>query len=236
MFTAKRALLQHFPIRCKKEILPKRLHLLVRMNGQDSKTRTVLKVGGSLIEVAADLIAYLVAAHVDTLVVPGGGPFAQTVRNYTGRIDETTAHWMAILATNQYGFYLASSGAPLVEDLRAVERGIQILLPFRVLYERDPLPHSWNATADSIAGWIAYQLKADLVIATDVDGIFSANEMILTIAASDLTSETCVDALLPELLEKYALNCIIVNGRHFQRVVNAIRRRSTIGTTIVGRK
>jgi hypothetical protein len=206
------------------------------MKGQDSRTCTVLKIGGSLIEVATDLIAYLVAAHIDALVVPGGGPFAQTVRRYAGRIDETTAHWMAILATNQYGFYLASSEAELVEDLRTVECGIRILLPFRVLRERDPLPHSWNATADSIAGWVAHQLNADLVIATDVDGIFSANEVISTIAASDLTSETCVDSLLPELLEKYELNCTIVNGRQFQRVADAIRGRSTIGTTIIGRK
>jgi hypothetical protein len=109
-------------------------------------------------------------------------------------------------------------------------------LPFRALYERDPLPHSWNATADSIAGWVAHQLNADLVIATDVDGIFSANEVISTIAASDLTSETCVDALLPKLLEKYELNCTIVNGRQFQRVVDAISGHNTIGTTIIGRK
>lgn len=206
------------------------------MSAQDSRTHSVLKVGGSLIAVAADLIAYLVAAHVDALVVPGGGPFAQTVRHYAGHVDETTAHWMAILATNQYGFYLASSGAALVEDLRAVECGVRILLPFRVLYERDPLPHSWNATADSIAGWVAHQLNADLVIATDVDGIFSASGVISTIAASDLTSETCVDAFLPELLVKYELTCTIVNGQHFQRVLDAIQGRDTIGTTIIGRK
>jgi aspartokinase-like uncharacterized kinase len=236
LLTVKGPQLQHYSIRCTKEILAERPQVSIRMNGHDSSTQTVLKVGGSLIEVATDLIDYLVAAHVDALVVPGGGPFAQTVRHYAARTDETTAHWMAILATNQYGFYLASSGAELVEDLRAVERGIRILLPFRVLYERDPLPHSWNATADSIAGWVAHQLNADLVIATDVDGIFSANEVISTIAASDLTSETCVDALLPELLEKYELNCTIVNGRQFQRVVDAISGHSTIGTTIIGRK
>ena len=236
LLTVKGPQLQHYSIRCTKEILAERPQVSIRMNGHDSSTQTVLKVGGSLIEVATDLIDYLVTAHVDALVVPGGGPFAQTVRHYAARTDETTAHWMAILATNQYGFYLASSGAELVEDLRAVERGIRILLPFRVLYERDPLPHSWNATADSIAGWVAHQLNADLVIATDVDGIFSANEVISTIAASDLTSETCVDALLPELLEKYELNCTIVNGRQFQRVVDAISGHSTIGTTIIGRK
>jgi hypothetical protein len=206
------------------------------MSAQDGRTHVVLKVGGSLIAVGADLIAHLVAAGVDALVVPGGGPFAQTVRQYAGRIDETTAHWMAILATNQYGFYLASSGAALVEDLRAIERGVHILLPFRVLYERDPLPHSWNATGDSIAGWVAHELNAELIIATDVDGIFSASGVISTITASDLTSETCVDAILPQLLTEYELNCTIVNGLHFQRVLDAVQGRGTIGTTIIGRK
>jgi 5-(aminomethyl)-3-furanmethanol phosphate kinase len=196
----------------------------------------VLKIGGSLIDVAADLIAHLVGAHADILIVPGGGPFAQTVRRYAGRVDETTAHWMAILATNQYGFYLASSGAALVEDPMAIERGVRILLPFKVLYERDPLPHSWIATSDSIASWIAHQLNTDLVISTDVDGIFSADGIISSIAANDLTSTSCVDALIPELLSKHKLNCTIVNGRCFQRVLDAIQGRETIGTRIIGRK
>jgi len=206
------------------------------MNGQNTKTRAVLKVGGSLIKVAEDLISYLVAAHVDVLIVPGGGPFAQTVRNYTGHVDETPANWMAILAMNQYGFYLALSGVALVEDLRAIESGVRILLPFRVLYERDPLPHSWIVTSDSIAGWIAHQLNANLVIATDVDGIFIDNKLVSRIEAATLREETCVDAFLPHLLDIHNLDCTIVNGQHFQRVRDAIQRHDTIGTTIVGRK
>ncbi|MGZ4883675.1 MAG: hypothetical protein ACXV2A_07255, partial [Halobacteriota archaeon] len=67
MLTAKELLLQH-PIRCKKEILAERLQVSVRMNGHDSRTHTVLKVGGSLIEVATNLIVYLAAARVDALV------------------------------------------------------------------------------------------------------------------------------------------------------------------------
>lgn len=206
------------------------------MRTSKSNVPGVLKIGGSLIAVAIDLIAHLIEAQADILIVPGGGPFAQTVRRYGGRVDETTAHWMAILATNQYGLYLASSGAALVEDPMAIEKGVRILLPFKMLYEHDPLPHSWNATSDSIAGWIAHKINTDLVISTDVDGIFSANGIISSIAASDLKSTSCVDALIPELLSKYKLNCTIVNGRCFQRVLDAIQGRDTIGTSIIGRK
>ena len=58
--------------------------------------RTVLKLGCSLISVSKDLINYLIEAHVDALVVPGGWPFAETVLRYTAHIDETAANWMAV--------------------------------------------------------------------------------------------------------------------------------------------
>lgn len=199
-------------------------------------THTVLKVGGSLIAVSKDLINCLIEAHLNVLVVPGGGPFAETVRRYASRIDETAAHWMAIVAMNQYGFYLATPRATVVESISALQQGTNILLPFRMLYENDPLPHSWNATSDSIAGWVAHQLHANFVIATDVDGIVLANKLVPRIEARELLTETCVDTFLPQLLDTHHLDCTIVNGQHFQRVVDAIRRRCTIGTTIIGRK
>jgi aspartokinase-like uncharacterized kinase len=197
---------------------------------------TVLKVGGSLIAVSKGLMSYLVEAQVDVLVVPGGGPFAQTVRRYADQLDKTATHWMAILAMNQYGFYLSTPGAAIVEDLYSLAHGTSILLPFKMLYENDPLPHSWNATSDSVAGWVAHYLNANLVIATDVDGIVLANNLVSRAEACELTAETCIDAFLPELLVKYELNCTIVNGRHFQRVLDAIQGRDTIGTNVIGRK
>lgn len=199
-------------------------------------THTVLKVGGSLIADSKDLISYLIGAQVDVLVVPGGGPFAQTVRHYSDQLDKTATHWMAILAMNQYGFYLATPGATIVEDIHLLANGTSILMPFKMLYENDPLPHSWNATSDSVAGWVAHYLNANLVIATDVDGIVLANNLVSNVEARKLTAETCVDAFLPKLLDMYSLNCTIVNGQHFQRVLDAIQGRDTIGTNVIGRK
>jgi 5-(aminomethyl)-3-furanmethanol phosphate kinase len=199
-------------------------------------THTVLKIGGSLIAVSKDLITCLLDAQLDVLVVPGGGPFADTVRRYSDRINATTTHWMAILAMNQYAFYLTAPGANMVEDTNALQRGINILLPFKMLYESDPLPHSWNATSDSIAGWVAHYLNANLVIATDVDGIIFAKKLVAHVEAPELKEETCVDALLPRLLEMLNLDCTVVNGQHFQRVLDAIQGHETIGTTIIGRK
>jgi 5-(aminomethyl)-3-furanmethanol phosphate kinase len=197
---------------------------------------TVLKIGGSLISVSKALISFLVDARVNALVVPGGGPFAETVRRYKAHLDDTAAHWMAVLAMNQYGFYLAAPEVAVIEDISTLKEGISILLPFKMLYKHDPLPHSWNATSDSIAGWVAHQLNANLVIATDVDGIVLSNKLVSRIEAPKLSEETCVDAFLPNLLDLHNLDCTIVNGRHFQRVRDAIQGHDTIGTKIIGRK
>src|SRR6185295_6562433 len=92
------------------------------------------------------------------LVVPGGGPFADAVRRYDDRVGlrATTAHWMAILAMDQFGWALGDliPGAVLRQDLGPVRAGaVSVLLPYTVLRERDPLPAAWDVTADSIAAW-----------------------------------------------------------------------------------
>jgi len=198
--------------------------------------RSVLKIGGSLIEVANDLLQFLTNASVDVLVVPGGGPFADTVRRYSESLDDTAAHWMAILAMDQYGFFISSTGMNITDVINDDVNGVSVLLPFREVFAWDPLPHSWDVTSDSIAAWIAHRINADLIIATNVDGIRLGDSIVSSVRASDLIFETCVDSFLPRLLVGYATNCTVVNGRHFERVVDAIKGAPTTGTIIRGRE
>jgi (4-(4-[2-(gamma-L-glutamylamino)ethyl]phenoxymethyl)furan-2-yl)methanamine synthase len=136
----------------------------------------VLKVGGGLLahpEALSRVLAVVPCARGRVLVVPGGGPFAETVRDAYGRgeIDDETAHWMAILAMDQYAELLRSrvDGGVRVETLdearAAAARGaVPILAPSRWLREADPLPHSWDVTSDSIAAWVAGEAGAREVI------------------------------------------------------------------------
>jgi aspartokinase-like uncharacterized kinase len=194
----------------------------------------VLKLGGSLLEIAHDLVLYLLKRELNVLIVPGGGPFANIVRYYSRSLTDDAAHWMAVLAMEQYAFFLAGgTGCRLVDDIIDVPRGVSTLLPFKLVYENDPLPHSWDVTSDAIAAWIAGNIEADLVVAKDVDGIYINDELVRIIRASELRVETCIDKTLPKLISKYKLNCTIINGAYFNRVTDALCGNDVIGTKVV---
>ena len=108
---------------------------------------TVIKVGGGLSATPGALEAVCAALGAAgrrhrLLVVPGGGPFADAVREFDRRqpLSPDAAHWMAILAMDQYAHVLADRipGAVMVEEAGAVngvlgEAGIAVLLPSRCL-------------------------------------------------------------------------------------------------------
>lgn len=133
----------------------------------------VIKVGGSLARepgLARRLgpVDGLRARH-RVVVVPGGGPFADVVRAQYARhaLDESAAHWMGILAMDEYAHLLTDvlRGAILARgpgDIASAldEGNLPVLAPYEWLRAEDPLPHSWSVTSDSIATWVAGRLGA----------------------------------------------------------------------------
>jgi aspartokinase-like uncharacterized kinase len=145
---------------------------------------TVVKVGGGLsatpgaLDVVGAALAALGRRH-RILVVPGGGPFADAVRAFerAERLSADAAHWMAILAMDQYAYVLAERiPAALIEEPGAAatalgQAGVAVLAPYRWMRAADVLPHTWGATSDSVAAFVAGALDAErLVLIKPVDG------------------------------------------------------------------
>jgi probable H4MPT-linked C1 transfer pathway protein len=138
------------------------------------RTTVIVKVGGGLLTHVEHLDRVLVAiADVArthrVLIVPGGGPFADVVRDVDARLGlgQDAAHWMAVLAMDQYAQLLASrlSSGVVVSSRAEIEAAhvrsqLPVLAPSAWLSAADPLPHSWDVTSDSIAAWVAGELQA----------------------------------------------------------------------------
>lgn len=204
--------------------------------------RLVVKIGGSLRDRGREVIEILIKLSHDSeakiVVVPGGGVFADLVREHSKEISQDTAHWMAIHAMDQYGLYLADgSSVQLFEDLGKIgdSKGTFILLPYMIMRQLDPLPHSWDVTSDTIAAWVANEIGAEFIKLTDVDGIFLCGSLQEEIKAEELIGKrTCIDRELPKFLMDNAMNCTVLNGKYPERITDAIIKREFIGTVILG--
>lgn len=206
----------------------------MRQAGKSAKDHTtsplIVKVGGSLYNQIPNLIPVLIASERPLLIIPGGGPFADLVRGV--QTDNDTAHWMAVLAMEQYGLFIASFGIPTTEVITNPQK-TTVFLPYRYFRLNDDLPHSWDVTSDSIAAWVAYVLHLDLLLLKSVDGIF-INGIFQEQVTRPTDSDTIDPFLIPFVIEK-SIKTTLINGSQPERVQKYLRGklvpRTEIGTT-----
>jgi (4-(4-[2-(gamma-L-glutamylamino)ethyl]phenoxymethyl)furan-2-yl)methanamine synthase len=148
----------------------------------------VVKIGGSLLAHPDELDRVLADVRSASrkrriLVVPGGGALADAVRDVDRRmhVGDDAAHWMAVLAMDQYAHVLLSRmpRTVVVDDRRGIAEALTsgalpVLAPSRWLRAVDPLPHSWDVTSDSIAAWICGHVGARQLLLIKAPGATGA--------------------------------------------------------------
>jgi aspartokinase-like uncharacterized kinase len=203
----------------------------------------VIKIGGSLAEDPEGLRALCnklseLAKKYEIIVVPGGGRFADVVRDFDQRftLSRSISHRMAILGMDQFGLLLSditpnSYALHRLENAKRLSKAkkVPIFLPSHLMFQRDPLENSWDVTSDSIAAYVASRLHvAKVLLVTDVDGIFTKDPkkhsdatLIEKLSAEELlkfNQRTSVDRFLPKLLLESQIDCYVVNGKHPERI------------------
>ncbi len=127
----------------------------------------IVKLGGSLftsprLHIWMQSLQHA-AVQTPIIVVPGGGPFADTVRvaQQKHTFDDETAHHMALLAMKQFGLILLalSPGARSYQhpESHRPEAGLHIWLPDSSVMDVSEIPRHWQMTSDSLALWLAQQ-------------------------------------------------------------------------------
>ena len=109
----------------------------------------VIKVGGGVLARADTFDAVMaeisLASREAALLVPGGGPFADTVRDVDRQVglSDDAAHWMAILAMDQYTHLIASRlpNGEIVHGPDEIESALErrrtpVLAPYQLVARR----------------------------------------------------------------------------------------------------
>ena len=200
----------------------------------------VVKLGGSLLG-AAELRPWLqtLAQHSDgrVVIVPGGGLFADAVREAQGAsgVDDRLAHRLALLAMDQYGWLLSGLCPDLVvasSELEIAERGWQhraiVWLPSRMALADDTIPASWSVTSDSLAAWLARTVAAERLVL-----VKSALSAVRMAPAAQLSAAGVLDPAFEEF--SAALQCPIhvVHKSVHRAFADALARGAEMPGTLV---
>lgn len=166
----------------------------------------VVKLGGS--NAAAPELALWLNAIADAVcpvvIVPGGGPFADHIREAQRRLvfSDRAAHAMAILAMEQFGHLLLDrderfTPARTLSDIRSsLQKGRPVIwLPAPLALWTNELPASWDTTSDSIAAWLAVGLGCHSLLLVKQSDTVQPGATVL-----QLTKDGIVDAGLETLL------------------------------------
>jgi dihydroneopterin aldolase len=199
---------------------------------------TVVKLGGSFAfsPVLADWLE-MVARNVGHLVlVPGGGPFADAVREAQPKMgfDDAAAHHMALLAMEQYGRALVSlnDALALAPSLAAIRRllsarKIPVWAPTGMVLGRADIPSSWDVTSDSLAAWLARKLRARrLLLIKQIDPPADP------IGADDLVRRGVVDRAFVASLRACGVEASIIGPAQHAAAARALGRGEVIGSRI----
>jgi len=199
---------------------------------------TVVKLGGSHAFSAhlAGWVAAIAGCAGDVVVVPGGGPFADAVRDAQPRIGfgNDAAHHMALLAMEQYGCALASlNGAFACADsadamAHALDAGqVPVWMPSRMALAAADIGASWDVTSDSLAAWLAGRLSArQLLLVKHVS--FGA----ATISSPELIAHGIIDKAFAEFLKAANVPAAVLGPADHALLAEIIKRGSAAGTRI----
>lgn len=200
--------------------------------------KQVVKIGGSLFpDNAIKLVNKL--KNTNSLIILGGGEFANLIRKYDSYLSFSSevTHYTAIDCMDIIAKLVNDKveSARLVYSIDEAQKvSDKNLTPiFAVsdfLKKEDPFECSWDVTSDSIAAYVSHILNANLLIVTNVNGIYTrepseeGSKFIDKIDAKKLLTfeESSIDLKLPSLLIEFGTNCYVVNGMYPERVLSLI--------------
>lgn len=175
----------------------------------------VIKLGGSLSENdrIGGMLDIVARASRRAVVVPGGGIFADTVRQSQDGLNfsDEAAHRMAILAMHQYAEVLMDlqprlTGADSIAAIRAVWRSgrLPVWLPLKMCASDDKIPADWSITSDGLAARLAERMRCSTLVLVKSRRVESGQ------TAAQLARQGIVDPVFPRIAKRAGLSWQVI--------------------------
>lgn len=186
-------------------------------NNKKEKALWVVKIGGSLLgspELEHWLGLFVKFSDGNIIIVPGGGVFADAVRDAqkVSKISEACAHKLAVLAMDQFGLLLANMNPDLVVartemeiDERTWQHRCIVWLPSQMVLADDSIPKSWDVTSDSIAAWLAEKVNAQHLVLVKSDKPEGAELNLRIMSESGIVDQAFSDFVLNKTFGRWML-------------------------------
>ncbi len=177
----------------------------------------VLKLGGSLLATGrmGPLIELVRKAKRPVVIVPGGGAFADQVRQSQKAhgFDDATAHRLALFAMHQMANVIASRAphvmtAATPQDMAAAgaHGAVPVWVPSAMVAADPEIPKSWDMTSDSLAAWLAARLGTPHVALVKSCAVDPDEPL------AGLTAAGIVDPLFGGYAERHGLNWSVIGA------------------------
>lgn len=181
----------------------------------DNDRMKVIKLGGSLLNTGQffDCLKHIAKTNEQTVVVCGGGLFANQVRKAQKiwHFDDVAAHEMAILAMQQVAimcqnlcpqFVIASSVSSIQNN------HFVIWSPDITVLNAEKISATWNITSDSLAAWLATRTNAEKLV------VVKACDVNSDLAVAELMKRFIVDLAFEEFVKdaKFEWDVVSVKG------------------------
>jgi aspartokinase-like uncharacterized kinase len=143
---------------------------------------------------------------------------------------DSTAHRMALLAMEQYGWMLVDIQPGLILARTVVElfqalsnNNIPVWLPSAMIAGNAEIPESWEVTSDSLAAWLARCLGAERLVLVKSCPL-PEGEMDMAV----LSRTGIVDAAFTGFVDAAAFDVWLVNREDYARVSSQINKYTSV--------
>lgn len=191
----------------------------------------VIKIGGSLYgsSYLQQWLDQVAASKQPIIIVPGGGPFADQVRDAQKQhpINDADAHHMALLAMAQFGLLLRGLQPRLTPYHFSKGESInsqngKVWIPSKHLLNEPDISQSWDISSDSLALWLAQKVDASKLLIVKSSPLPAAPLTVEQASKIDLLDsafpkhykQQAIPTILMHASQSMALNDFLANKPH----------------------